>query len=98
MTFYEGIKVAEFLRDHGPSGKNPIEELELLTMGELQKVLEFPEHWNALELAFDRAVFIDALDKARGYRNRLMHFRDPLTEAEMTRLTNFCDTVREIQL
>ena len=91
-------KVAEFLRDHGLSGDDPIEELEELTMGELQRVLEFPKHWDALGLPFDRAVFIDALSQARDYRNRLMHFRDPLTEAEMMLLTNFCDTVREIQL
>ena len=91
-------KATEFLRDHGLSGDDPVADLDELTMGELQRVLEFPEHWDALELAFDRVVFIDALGEARGYRNRLMHFRDPLTEVEMTRLTNFCDTVREIQL
>ena len=91
-------KVAEFLRDHGLSGNDPIAEIEDLTMGELQRVLEFPEHWEALSLAFDRVVFIDALGEARDYRNRLMHFRDPLTEAEMMRLSSFCDTVREIQL
>ena len=91
-------KVAEFLRDHGLSGKDPIAEIKELTMGELQRVLEFPEHWDALKLAFDRVVFTKALDEARGYRNRLMHFRDPLTEEERRRLSNFCDTVREIQL
>ena len=91
-------KVAAFLKDHGLSGNDPITGLEELTMGELQRVLEFPDHWDALNLAFDRVVFTGALGEARGYRNRLMHFRDPLTEAEMTRLANFCDTVREIQL
>ena len=89
-------RVAEFLRDHELSGNDLIAELEELTMGELQRVLEFPEHWDALELAFDRGVFIEALSEARGYRNRLMHFRDPLTEVEMNRLTNVCDMVREI--
>ena len=39
-----------------------------------------------------------ALDEVRRYRNRLMHFGDPLDKAELTQLTNFCDTVREIQL
>ena len=67
-------------------------------MGELQRVLEYPDHWDALGLAFDRVVFTDALCQARKYRNRLMHFRDPLTEEEMKQLSNFCDTVREIQL
>ena len=93
-------KVAEFLKDHGLSGDDQTKELEGLTMGELERVLEFPEHWDALGLPFDRVVFIGALRKVRDYRNRLMHFRDPISKAEieMTRLTNFCDTVREIQL
>ena len=89
--------VADFLKDHGHSGDDPIKELEELTIGELERVLEFPTHWDALGLPYDRGIFIDALREVRGYRNRLMHFRDPLTEAEMTKLTNFCDTVREIQ-
>ncbi len=91
-------KVAQFLSDDELPAGEPVGELDGLTMGELQRVLEFPEHWDALELAFDRVVFIRALAKARDYRNRLMHFRDPLDEAEMTQLTNFCDIVREIKL
>ena len=92
------IKVAEFLSDQGLSGENPINELEDLTMGELERVLEFPEHWDKLELPFDSGVFIPALREVRGYRNRLMHFGDPLTKTEMARLTNFCNMVREIPL
>lgn len=91
-------KVAEFLHNQSVSGNRQIESLEQLTMGELQRVLEYPGHWDELELAFDRRVFIGALDEVRDYRNRLMHFGDPLSEAEMTLLTNFCDMVREIQL
>ena len=89
--------VAEFLSNHGGSGDDQIEGLEELTLGELQRVLEYPEHWNALALAFERTEFIQALNKAREYRNRLMHFRDPLDEAERVHLTNLCDMVREIQ-
>ena len=91
-------EVAEFLRDQDQSSDDLSQDLEALTMGELQRVLEFPEHWDALDVAFDRVVFIRALNEVREYRNRLMHFRDPLTQDEMTHLTNFCDTVREIQL
>ena len=91
-------KVAEFLSNHGRSSDDQIEELEELTLGELQRILEYPEHWNALDLAFERIEFIQALNKAREYRNRLMHFRDPLDEAERMHLTNLCDMVREIQL
>ena len=90
--------VAEFLSNQGGTGDGQIEELEELTLGELQRVLEYPEHWNALAVAFERTEFIQALNKAREYRNRLMHFRDPLDEAERMHLTNLCDMVREIQL
>lgn len=89
-------KVAAFLEDHGLSSSGSTEEIEELTMGELQRVLENPSHWEELGLAFHRNTFIEALGEARGYRNRLMHFRDPLTEDEMSRLTNICDMVREI--
>ena len=91
-------KVIKFLSDHGIFGKRPVAELDDLTMGELQMVLGSPEHWDKLGLVFDRAVFIKALDEARDFRNRLMHFRDPLDEAEKKRLSDFCDAVREIQL
>ena len=91
-------KVTEFLRVQVLSGNDPASEIEKSTMGDLQRVLEYPKHWDALELAFDRVVFIDALDKAREYRNRLMHFRDPLRNEERRQLSNFCDVVREIQL
>ena len=91
-------EVAEFLSNHGRSGDDQIEELEQLTLGELQRVLEYPDHWIALKLPFERTEFIQALNKAREYRNRLMHFRDPLDEAERMHLTNLCDMVREIQL
>ena len=91
-------KVVEFLGDQDTSGDNSISDLEELTIGALQRVLDYPEHWDKLNVAFDRKVFISALDEVRDYRNRLMHFRDPLSEDEMTLLTNFCDTVREIPL
>ena len=89
-------QVAKFLSDHGLSGESSTVEIEELTMGELERVLENPNNWNQLGIVFDRNVFIMALAEARGYRNRLMHFRDPLTEGELSRLTNICDMVREI--
>ena len=88
--------VAQFLKEHRIWGDDPIAELEELTLGELQRVLEFPEHWDTLKLPFDRNVFIDALNEARNYRNRLMHFGEPLNEDEMRQLTNICDMVRQI--
>ncbi len=91
-------KVAEFFTEQGLLDEDSIKDPKELTLGELEKVMEFPKHWDALRLPYDRKIFIGALRETRGYRNRLMHFRDPLTEAEMTHLTNFCDTVRELQL
>ena len=92
-------KVAEFLKGNGSPGNDPAQEIKDLTMGELQHVLEYPEHWEALNLVFDRKVFIRALDRVREYRNELMHFRDtPNKEGQRILLTNFCEMVREIQL
>ena len=91
-------RIAEFLRDDEISGDDPIPEINELTMGELQRVLEFPDHWDMLELVFDRVDFIKVLDDVRNYRNRLMHFGDPLNKSETEKLTNFCKAVREIQL
>ena len=92
-------KVADFLKGNGSQGNDPDQEIKDLTMGELQYVLEYPEHWEALNLVFDRKVFIKALDRVREYRNELMHFRDtPNKEGQRTLLTNFCEMVREIQL
>ena len=91
-------KVADFLRDRITRANDATAEIEELTMGELQGVLEFSDHWNELGLPFERKVFVDALAKARDYRNRLMHFRDPLTQQEIDHLSNFCDMVRTINL
>ena len=90
-------KVVEFI-NRPDSGSKPITEISELTMGGLQSVLESKAHWDELNLVFDRVVFIHALNEVRDYRNRLMHFRDPLNDNEMTQLANFCDMVREIQL
>ncbi len=91
-------RVAQFLSERGLSGDDPIADLDDLTVGALQRVLESAEHWHELDVPFDRIVFTKALNDVRKYRNRLMHFRDPLKEEELLQLTNFCDTVREIQL
>jgi predicted transcriptional regulator len=76
-----------------------IEDLNALTIGDLQRILEHPSHWNELGLrGVDRAAFVSALDRTRQFRNRLMHFQDPLSADEARELTNFCDLVREIQV
>ena len=94
----EKKQVADFLTAHGSTDRDLDADIEELTMGELQRVLDFPMHWDALELPFERSEFIEVLGEVRGYRNRLMHFKEPLDEAEIRKLSNFCDMVREIQL
>ena len=99
LTSQLGVQnVANFLKDQDSSSGTSISGLDELTIGELQRVIEYPKNWCMLNLAFDRKVFISAMNKVVDYRNRLMHFRDPLTEDEMTKLTDFCDLVREIPL
>ena len=84
-------RIAEFLGV-------PVKEIRELTMGDLQRVLELPDNWDKLKLPFERVDFIEGLDDVRNYRNRLMHFGDPLDKNETEQLTNFCKMVREIQL
>jgi hypothetical protein len=92
-------KVSRFLSDHTPEGPEEGNTLAELTIGDLQRVIENPDHWNELGLvSLDKEKFGVALDRMRMFRNRLMHFRDPLSIEEVRELTNFCDLVREISL
>lgn len=92
-------RIAEFLSDHRSADSERSEQPEELTMGELQRVIEYPPHWECLGLvAIERGTFIAALDAIREFRNTLMHFKDPLTLEEASKLTNFCHLVREIPL
>ena len=77
--------------------KTSFDSVDELTIGDLVRVLQNPEYWEQLELsAVDKALFVKALDEMRDFRNRLMHFRDPLTNGELQKLTNLCELVREI--
>ena len=90
--------VSQYLVDNVASREERAADPDLLTMGDIQRVLENPGNWDLLQLPFERGVFIDALDKARRYRNQLMHFRGPLSENEVKLLQQFCDAVRKIRL
>jgi len=92
-------QIAGFLSDHGLADGGSNDNPEELTMGDLQRVLDYPFHWDCLGLnTIERTTFIEALDAIRNFRNRLMHFKDPLSPEETSKLTNFCDLVREIPL
>ena len=70
------------IREGGP--------IDSLTMGDLVKIVEHPDYWRKLEMPYDRATFAAWLNDVREFRNRLMHFRDPLEPAETTRIVNLC--------
>jgi hypothetical protein len=86
-----------FLEERMSSSFAPTDDLDGLTMGELQHVLAHPDNWQKLNVtAVDRQIFIKSMDIVRLLRNRLMHFKDPLNESELRRLANFCDLVRQM--
>ena len=91
-------KATEFLTKREPPEKKTVAEIEEMTLGELQSVIGYSQHWDEFALQFDRTVFLGALNDAREFRNRLMHFGDPLDATEMIQLSNFCELVRDIQL
>lgn len=68
---------------------------ELLTLGELVRIVQNPANWEKLGLPLDREEFSSLMDEVREYRNRLMHFRDPLKPEEMARLQNYCRMIRK---
>ena len=55
-------KVLEFLVDEEAAGGTSVGALQNLTMGDLKRVWEFPEHWCASKMPFEREEFIQALD------------------------------------
>lgn len=90
--------VRTFLAEQGSPATGSLSDgLDELTIGDLKRVIEHPDHWTALGLsALDKKTFVSALDRARLFRNRLMHFREPLKDDEVAQLTNFCQLVRMI--
>lgn len=69
---------------------------DLLTLGDIQWIVQNPDLWGKLNLPYDRQAFAAALHDVREMRNRLMHFRDPLNADETKHLRNFCQMVRKI--
>lgn len=91
--------VNSFLAAHPPTATEQHDGISELTIGELQRVLSSADNWEHVGLpGLDRSTFVAALDRMRLFRNRLMHFKDPLTEEETQELSRLCDLVREIQV
>lgn len=67
-----------------------IESVNDLTFGEYKRLFEKPEIWNKLNIAVDRKIFCEYLEKVRNIRNYIMHFdTDGLVDEEIETLRNF---------
>ena len=65
-----------------------------LTMGDVQWILQNPQHWASVGLKHDRGRFCIELDHVRQLRNTVMHFRDPVSSKDLDRLRSFADLLR----
>jgi hypothetical protein len=68
----------------------------MLTLGHLVRILQNPGNWERLNFPVDRQAFSALMDEVREYRNRLMHFRNPLGDIELAQLQNYCEIIRKI--
>lgn len=66
-----------------------------LSLGEMQRVLESEPHWQTIGLPYDRATLIKELDQIRLFRNRLMHFREPLQPEEIKQIRAVTELLRD---
>lgn len=81
----------DFARVRDPAdGTRPVESADDMTIGEILRLLERPEHYDRLEWPVDRREFVQALDEVREIRNEVMHFSpDPLAPEQLGLLHNF---------
>lgn len=78
-------------RDH--EGR-PAKEYKELTLGDHIGLIVAKENWPQFEPYFKpKSVFNGLLGKARGYRNRIVHLRQPLTPAELETLNTARDWI-----
>jgi len=75
-----------------------IESAANLTLGEMIRVLQFPQNWERLGwAAVDRNVFLEALDDVRRIRNETMHFSpDPLSDEDLEALSKLLRWIRHL--
>jgi hypothetical protein len=69
-----------------------------LTMGELERIIEQPANWNAVNIRYDRATFCKELAAVRELRNEVMHFGDTPDAKEFKRLKDFAAVVQRAYL
>lgn len=62
-----------------------VENIDDLTIGEYEHIIENPEYWNRLNLPhIDRALFKNNLTEVRDIRNDVMHFSPDKIDSEQT--------------
>ena len=75
-----------------PDAKAP--DVEDLTMGELQRILEHADNWAKVGIKYDRATFCKELGAVRELRNAVMHFRDFPDPAQFKQMKDFAAVVQ----
>ena len=69
-----------------------------LSFGEYKRLLENPAMWAQMDLALDRSVFIERLERVRLIRNDVMHFDpDGIEDNALTVLREFAKFLRALQ-
>lgn len=86
-------------RDPADEGRQ-VTKVSDLAFGEYIRLLQKHENWNKLNLAIDRKIFTDQLDKVRLIRNDVMHFDPdglPDTDVDvLRRFVRFLQTLQEV--
>ena len=73
-----------------------IDSISDMTFGEYIRVIEKPEHWEALKLRLDRAVFIKQLQNVRNIRNSVMHFNiDKISKDDLKELRDISNFLKD---
>jgi predicted transcriptional regulator len=74
-----------------------VESASNLTLGEMIRIVERPAHWERLDWAADRSVFLEAFQDVRRIRNETMHFSpDPISETDLDTLRKFLRWIRHL--
>lgn len=79
-----------------PGSLRDLSSYDQLTMGDYQRILEYPECWTKLGWSLHRKTFIARLEEIAEIRNNIMHFNnDPLPDDVLSMLQSFVDLLQE---
>ena len=92
------FSIAELQAARDPTNARPITRVADLTLGEYQRLLEQPHHWQRLDLQISRSVFIESLRRVLDIRNDVMHFDpDGIEEKQLATLQEFVAFLRRLR-